>query len=156
LSYSIAQRPKDLTSREETEEGNEVNLKIVTQQFGELEFDENIVYHFQDGLPGFEELREFVIISDQDTEPLKWLLSIQDPDVGFPILEMSLIKPELYNEISDVNIETCTVFGIVTLNHEPKPATVNLKAPVIVNNSTKSGKQIIINSDKYSTDFEIR
>ena len=143
-----------------------MKLKLTTRQFGELEFDEDIVYHFPDGLPGFEELNNFIIISDNDTEPLKWLLSIEDPDVGFPILELSLIVPELYKEISSlsffekgeskINFSVSTLFGVITLHRDPEPATINLKAPIIVNNTAKSGRQLVLNSDKYSTEYQIK
>jgi flagellar assembly factor FliW len=51
-------------------------MKIATLRFGELDFEENVVYHFPDGLPGFEELHDFIMMNDNDSEPLKWLLSL--------------------------------------------------------------------------------
>lgn len=133
-----------------------MKVKLATRQFGELEFEEKIVYRFPDGLPGFEDLHNFIIISENDTEPLKWLLSIEVPDIGFPILEMSLIMPELRKELPAEYLSACTMFGVVTLNRDPKPATINLKAPIVVNNAAKSGKQVLLNSDKYSTEYKIK
>jgi len=143
-----------------------VKYKIKTRQFGELEFDEDVVYHFPDGLPGFEELNNFVIIEDNDTKPLKWLLSIEDPDVGFPILEIILIMPELCKEIpslfqvemdkTKLDFSSSTVFGVITLHRDTEPATINLKAPIIIDNAAKLGRQLILNSDKYSTEHQIK
>lgn len=139
MSYSIAQRKTD------------VKVNLNTRQFGELEFDDSIVYHFPNGLLGFEELHKFIVINDKETEPLRWLLSIEDPDIGFPILEIAQIAPEVNKEISADTLNSLATFVVVTLNRSPEPMTVNLRAPVVLNNAAKTGKQVVLNSDKYST-----
>ncbi len=128
-----------------------MKVKLNTRLFGELEFDEAIVYHFPNGLPGFEELRRFVVITDKDTDPLRWLLSVEEPNIGFPILEIGRVAPELTKEMSSDELKSSSIFIVVTLSRDPEPMTVNLKAPVILNNAERTGKQIVINSDKYST-----
>ena len=47
---------------------------------------QNII-HFDEGILGFDELREFVIISEEETEPFKWLISMEEPNIGFPIVD---------------------------------------------------------------------
>jgi flagellar assembly factor FliW len=131
-----------------------VKSKLVTKQFGELEFDESIVYHFPNGIPGFEELHNFIIIDDQDTEPLRWLLSTDDSNVGLALLEASLVAPEIYKELSAEDGST-TAFVVVVLRRDPEPITANLKAPIVLNHAAKSGKQIVLNSDRYSTEYKI-
>ena len=128
-----------------------MKMKLSTRQFGELEFDEAIVYHFSNGLPGFEELRRFIVINDKDTDPLRWLLSVEEPNIGFPILEIAQVAPELAEEMPPDELNSSATFVVVTLNHDSDPMTVNLKAPVVLNNATRTGKQIVINSEKYST-----
>jgi len=132
-----------------------VKSKLTTRQFGELEFDESIVYHFPNGLPGFEELHDFIIIDDKDTEPLRWLLSKDEPNVGFALLEAALVAPQLYNELSPEERTSSVMFTVVVLRRDPEPITVNLKAPIVINHSAKSGKQVVLNSDKYSTEHKI-
>ena len=144
-----------LTAVRRIEEKIDVKMKLMTRQFGELEFDESIVYHFPYGLFGFEELHDYIIIDDKDTEPLRWLLSIEDPDVGFAILNVSFIAPELLDEVSPEELALSTLFVVVTLHRDPDPITVNLKAPVVINNATKTGKQVVLNSDKYSTEYKV-
>ncbi len=133
----------------------EVKVNLNTRLFGELEFDESIVYHFSNGLPGFEELHKFIIIDDKDNKPLRWLLSVEDPNIGFPVLEITQIAPELSREVSTEELNSSTAFVIVTLHRDPEPMTVNLKAPVVLNNAVKTGRQVVLNSDKYSTKHKI-
>ncbi len=129
-------------------------MKLVTRQFGELEFDEGIVYTFPNGLPGFEELHKFIIIDEKDTEPLKWLLSVEDPNVGLGILDASLLVPEIYGELPPED-RNSSVFVVVVLRRDPQPITANLKAPILLNDATRQGKQIVLNSDRFSTAYKI-
>jgi flagellar assembly factor FliW len=146
LSYS--------TARQKTEENIEVKSRLVTRQFGELEFDESIVYHFPNGLPGFEELHDYIVIDDKDTEPLRWLLSTEDPNVGLGILEASLIAPEIYGELPPED-RSSTAFVVVVLRRDPDPITANLKAPILLDHASKSGRQVVLNSEKFSTEHRI-
>ncbi len=129
-------------------------MKLVTRQFGELEFDESIIYHFPNGLPGFEELHNFIIIDEKDTEPLRWLLSVDDPNIGFALLEASLVAPDIYRELPSEE-KSSMAFVVVVLRRNPDPTTANLKAPIILNEATRTGKQVVLNSDRFSTQYKI-
>lgn len=129
-------------------------MKLVTRQFGELEFDENIIYHFPNGLPGFEEFHNFIIIDETDTEPLRWLLSVDDPNIGLPLLEASLIAPDIYRELPPEEQFT-SAFVVVVLRRNPEPTTVNLKAPIVLDDAARTGRQVVLNSDRFSTQYEI-
>ena len=147
MSYSTAQR--------RTEEETTTKMKLVTRHFGELEFDESIVYHFPNGLFGFEELHDFIIIDDKDTEPLRWLLSVEDPTVGFAVVDATHLAPELYGELAADERNSSSMFVVLVLRRDPEPITANLKAPIVLNNGNKFGKQLVLNSDKYLTDYKI-
>ncbi|MFN3782156.1 MAG: flagellar assembly protein FliW, partial [Candidatus Kapaibacteriota bacterium] len=60
---------------------NEKQLKekrvIKTLQFGELEIEPQHIFYFENGILGFEDLHEFVLIADEETLPFKWLISIE-------------------------------------------------------------------------------
>lgn len=154
MSYSTASRPNDPALREKTEENVEVKMKLATRQFGELEFDESIIYHFPNGLPGFEELHNFIIIDEKETEPLRWLLSVDDPNIGFALLEASLVAPDIYRELPPEE-KSSLAFVVVVLRRSPDTTTANLKAPVVLNDASRTGKQIVLNSDKFSTQYKI-
>lgn len=53
------------------------------------------------------------------------------------------------------SVENNEAFGIVILNRNPKDVKVNLKAPVYINQDSKSGFQKIIDSDKYPIDYNL-
>jgi len=125
-------------------------MKISTRQFGDLEFDENIIITFPEGLIGFEQYQRFIIVNDEDSEPFRWLISIEDADIGFPLIEPSLVYPDYQPDIP-LSPEEVSLFSIVTLNPELNRITVNLKGPIVIHNNTMTGKQVVLASDQYST-----
>lgn len=125
--------------------------KIMTSQFGEIEYSDDLVYHFQSGPAGFEELHDFIIINDEESAPLHWLLSVEDPNVGFAVVEASLVAPEIYSEVAPEERENAVLFVIVILRQPPEQVTVNLKAPILVRKDKRIASQVILNSERYST-----
>ena len=59
-------------------------MKFTNRQFGELEFDDDHVVTFPVGLIGFERHRKFLIVDDVDSEPFRWLVSLEDGDRASP------------------------------------------------------------------------
>jgi flagellar assembly factor FliW len=128
--------------------------KIITLHFGEIEVSQEYIFHFPEGILGFEYLRDFVLISEEETVPFKWLVSIEEPHIGFPLLSPWLIDLD-YNPGKNFDNDKLVFFCIVTLEDENHQMTINLKAPVILNSDTLNGEQIILTTDKYSTNFVI-
>ena len=51
--------------------------------------------------------------------------------------------------------ENFEAFAIVTLNSDPLKMTVNLKAPVYINQNDKLGVQKIVDTDKYPVHYNL-
>ena len=67
-------------------------MKLHTKNFGLLEIEEEKIIAFPEGIPGFEEEKEFVIINNEDEEnPFCWLQSVNNPDLAFVITTPFLI-----------------------------------------------------------------
>jgi len=138
------------------------SMKLVTQQFGELEVSEEQIIHFPNGIIGFEDCKKFVIINDEDFEPFRWLISLDKKEFGFPILNPFLILDDYKKEFppslakklqsEDVPLE---VFCVVTLKGENNNVTINLKGPILIDYEKKEGKQIILTSDELSVSYPI-
>jgi len=125
-------------------------MKIRNSQFGEIEFDDRIIISFPEGIIGFEELKRFIIVEDEDFKPFRWLISVDEPEIGFAIIEPSLVAEDYYNRAGfDQKIHV--VFAIVTLNKDVSKISVNLKAPIVIDRVKNLGKQVILEN----SDFEI-
>lgn len=130
------------------------STKINSSNFGELEIQPNNIFYFENGLLGFETLNNFVLITDDDIVPFKWLMSIEEPEIMFPLISPFFIEAE-YNAGKNVDLERYVLFCIVTFNDGKGNITANLKAPVILDSTNLTGEQIIIISDKYNVDHII-
>jgi len=125
-------------------------ITINTHQFGEISIDVANIFHFSNGLLGFEDLKQFILISDEQTEPFKWLISVEEPNIGFPILSPFYVDFD-YNIGKEIDLENNVLFVIVTLQDENKNISANLKAPIILNLQMMTGEQLLIPFEKYST-----
>ena len=133
--------------------GKEARL-IQTNQFGELEVEQRHIFIFGEGVLGFEHLREFVLINEEETAPFRWLISLEEPNIGFPLLSPWHIDLS-YKPGKDIDLNKQVVMVIITLENENGKMTANMKAPIVFDVEKQLGKQIILTSDKYSPNFEM-
>lgn len=137
-----------------TEKKNTKAKHIRTLQFGELDIEAKYIFNFKDGLLGFEELSEFVLISEEETVPFRWLISIEQPAIGFPLLNPWLLDAN-YEPGMKIDMNKDVLMVVVTLEDEKGLMTANMKAPIIFDIANLTGKQLILTSDKYSTNYVI-
>ena len=115
---------------------------------------------------GFPFLQKFTLIFDEEKEKkaasIMWLQSMDEGEVAFPVMQPNEIKPdynptvndEMLAPLGDLNEENTYVLVTVTAAAEAKEATVNLKAPIVINTDTKKGCQIIVEDD-YPVKFNL-
>ncbi|NMA85629.1 MAG: flagellar assembly protein FliW [Epulopiscium sp.] len=132
-------------------------MKFQTSHHGIREYDESEVITFKKGLPGFEGLSKFILFPVEENEVFNILHSIEDPEVGLVTISPFSIDKEYEIELKDGLIkrlkiekpDDVLIQTTVTLNSKLENITVNMKAPIVINISTKSGEQIILDNDKY-------
>ena len=133
---------------------NETQI-INSSYFGELEILAENIFYFDNGILGFEMLNNFVLITDDEFAPFKWLVSIEEPEIMFPVISPWFIVPE-YSPGKDIDTEKQILFCIVTLNDGHGNITANMKAPVALNATELTGEQIILPYEKYNVSHIIK
>ncbi len=123
-------------------------MKLQTYQFGEVEFDDGSVLSFTEGIIGFESLTKYILLS-QDDGLFHWLTSVEEPEIVFPLIPARLLMKE-YDQTVDFE-----AFGIVKFDKNPANITVNLKAPVYVSQTKKTGFQKIFDTENYPMDYKL-
>ncbi len=131
---------------------NSKNIEINTLQFGKLEVNSQNVFLFKDGILGFEDLRDFVLVNAEETAPFKWLISVESPEIGFPLISPWLIDLS-YAPGKNLDLSKEVPMVVITLGDESGKMTANLKAPIILDVEEQLGSQIILPTDKYSTNY---
>lgn len=135
-------------------------MKLTTKHFGEIEIDNKKIINFIDGIPGFDEHKQFVIIDNQDEDiPFKWLQSIDEPELAFVIIDPFIFKDDYEFDIPKHITEKLKikeekdvlVYTIVVIPEDITQMTANLLGPVIINTNEMLGKQIVLEDNRYTT-----
>lgn len=137
-------------------------MKVLTRDFGEIEADQKNIIKFKNGLPGFEELKKFVIIPLSDDSPFMVVQSLDEVEVAFTVIEPGNFMSDYKFEISDniekeleiSSIEDVLVLNIITLQEKLKEITVNLSAPLVININKNLGRQVILDDKRYELKYK--
>lgn len=138
-------------------------MKVRTTRFGELEVDEEAIIRFPEGIPGFAEMKRFVLVPHPGGGPFMWLQSADSPELAFAVLEPSTFRPdyevvlgaeeaaaiELTDE-ADALVLVITGFG-----KDGAAVTANLAAPLVINRRARLGKQFILEREDYGLRHDV-
>lgn len=129
-------------------------MNINTTRFGEIDIDENKIITFPNGIPGFADLKRYVLIDYKD--PIQWLHAVDDSDVAFIVVNPFVIFPDYSVNIQD-DIESLleirdpkdiVILAILTARNSG--ITANLKGPLVMNSMNFKAVQILLDDEKYS------
>lgn len=135
-------------------------MKIETTMFGEIETTKEQIINFIDGIPGFNDEKEFILVLNEDEEnPLNWLQSTKTPELSFVIVNPFEIYDDYDFKLPEAAIDKLkikdekdvVVWTIVVVPEDITKITTNLVGPIIINLDNMKGKQIILEDDRYST-----
>lgn len=132
-------------------------MELVTRYHGVKVYREEDIIVFKKGLPGFKELRDFIIFPLESNEVFSILHSIENIEVGLVLVSPYTVAQDYEFKIPDAfaselqiaKQEEVLVFTTVTLSSNIENMTTNLKAPIIINIKEKLGEQLILDNDKY-------
>ncbi len=140
-------------------------MKINTRMFGEIDIDEEKIINFDLGIIGFDFLKKFTLIHDEEEEDnsVIWLQSLDEPDFAMPVMNPLLamdgynpsVEDELFKNIGETTEDDIIVFVTLTVPADITKMTVNLKAPIIINANTKKGCQIIVEESEYIVKYPV-
>ena len=147
------QDASSLSTRTQSNDKRDTRL-LQTYQFGDIFVEQEHIFTFAEGIFGFEDHREFVLISEESTEPLNWLLSVDNPSIGFPVVNPLLLDINYRVPESMLDKDTA-IFVIVTLANRDGAMSANMKAPVFLHAATQQGKQVILSTERYSPEYII-
>jgi flagellar assembly factor FliW len=134
--------------------------------FGTIEYTDEQVVEFPQGLPAFEDETRFLAHERLETRPVIYLQSLTTPNLCFITLPVETVAPgyQVFLSVDDRRAldldETrqplapaeVLCLGIVTIapsESKPQP-TVNLLAPVIIHRETRKAVQAIQTEGGYS------
>ncbi len=131
---------------------------IEAVQFGHIEIEEDQIFIFKQGIPGFTKYTRFAVIEVEDT-PFSYLQSTEEGKLAFLLVDPFSFHPKYEfdlplsaaEELQVDSLEQVMVRSIVTVKENLETATMNLVAPIVINTDMKTGKQVILPSTNYTT-----
>lgn len=133
-------------------------MKMNTSRFGEIEINEDLIFEFESPIIGYNEYSKYMLIEHDENSCFKWLQSLDDPDLAFPVTSTTFFGIEYNFEIPDENaekiglekVEDLLVLNIASIpTNNPKNTTINLRAPIIVNMTNLKAMQMILENDSF-------
>ncbi|GED67576.1 flagellar assembly factor FliW [Brevibacillus reuszeri] len=111
---------------------------------------------FEDGIPGFSHLQFFQLMQEEES-PFYLIQSTEEKDVGFLVVNPFSFYPDYKFTLPEVSQDalhleeesSVAIFSIVTIRGKNE-ATINLKAPIVINLTNRMSKQVILQEDSYS------
>ncbi len=130
-------------------------MKINSPRFGEIKCPKDKIIYFVIPILGFPNSKRYIILEHDKECDFKWLLSIDEPEIAFVIIDPTLLFSDyplvvfekysnLFSELEIKDINDLSIINIVTIPPDPTQATVNLLAPIVVNSKTFKAKQVIL------------
>jgi len=125
---------------------------IKTTRFGLVELNSEDILIFHEGLLGFRDLRQFVMLDDPNDDIFAWLQSCELPSIAFPVLEPELFGHIYTADLNKTDLESLkmqageppTFFSIITIPDDPTQMTANIKAPIVINLKKKIARQCVL------------
>ena len=134
-------------------------MNITGTRFGTIEYTEEDLIAFADGLIGFPAMTDFLLLHHKPESPFRWLQSLQEPAVAFLVTQPQGFVPEYLPEISDEDAARLKIDAekpalLLTTaaipKGEPKDMTLNLAAPIVINADARIGRQVVLDDNLYT------
>jgi flagellar assembly factor FliW len=133
-------------------------VRVATARFGELEVDEERVLTFPDGLAGFSGAKRFTLVEVPGNEAFLWLQSLDDPALAFLSTIPWPFFPDYEPEVPESDQELLAladptdalVLCLLTVRRDEGEVTANLLGPLVVNQRTRTGRQVVLADSKHA------
>jgi flagellar assembly factor FliW len=139
-------------------------MEIKTTRFGNIEIEESKIIFFKKSVLGFPNDNRFILIPHKEGSYFFWLQSIDTPALAFPALSPAVfasdygftVDDETQNTLEIHKSEDVEILVIITIPPEnPKNATANLLAPVIINIKNNFAAQLVLDPNIFPLSFPI-
>ncbi len=127
------------------------NKKIIMSRLGEREISLEKVIHFPQGLVGYTDQHDFVLLEIKEGAPFLLLQSMNQPDLGFLVADPFSFVSD-YTIQADMRAEKTLkatsqkdLAVLVTVSippGKPEETTLNLTGPILINHAERLGLQV--------------
>ena len=135
---------------------------IELPRFGSCTYSEADIFVFPWGLPGFDDLRAFIVLQLETQDQIMWLQSLDDLSIALPLGDPFTFFPDYDPKLPNfaqlsLNLEQPEDFLIlaVMVGTDGGPTFMNLMAPLIMNLKLRIARQVPLEGSQYTVAMEI-
>ena len=122
-------------------------------------YAEDSIVRFAEGLIGFSDCKSFVLMENEGIAPFRRVQSTERADVGFLVLDptivvknfLSLVPEREWQSLGLEDSAAKLAFVICIIGPTPAESTGNLQAPLIINYTKMTGRQVILTDSGFSS-----
>jgi flagellar assembly factor FliW len=135
------------------------SLALDNTRIGSLQFAENQIITFAQGILGFNDYHRYVLLARPETAPMALLQCVDQPDLAFLVTDPTSLVTQInlgrlnstLHELDAQGPDDLQVLVTLTIPAgRPTEATANLVSPILINRRTQLGKQVILENQTYS------
>lgn len=133
-------------------------MRFQTKYFGQIECQEEDKIHFPEGLFGFEEEKEFLLLPFEGGEgALLCFQSAATPGLAFVAMNPFSLKPDYAPALTSRELEVMGVqhseelcfYTLCVVRSPVAESTVNLRCPIVINDRSRQAMQVILEDSGY-------
>lgn len=129
--------------------------------------DENIaksdILHFPEGIPGFEDIKDYVLLADEDVSFIMTLQSTTTKHPSFVVVDPYCVLTDYKPLLSEADqkffkvthTEELKFLLIAILTDNIEDSVINLKSPIAIHPEKNSAKQVILENSNYPIRFHL-
>jgi flagellar assembly factor FliW len=131
------------------------SISLLHTRFGTIEYTDEDVFTFPEGIIGFPEERRFLLITTSERSTFRWLQSLDTPGLAFLVTDPGVFVSD-YEPSVEARREG--LLALATVSIPPGKAhemTLNLAGPITIDPATRNGHQIVLDSEAYTTKHRV-
>ena len=128
-------------------------MEVHTLRFGTVEIESDDTLHFPAGLLGLEDCRDWAVLTDPTCTAVAWLQSIDRPEVALAVVSPRRFVSDYQmrvarRELEPLALDSPEAAGVLAIvGKTDRAMTLNLKAPLVINLQTRTGRQVMTNGE---------
>jgi flagellar assembly factor FliW len=137
---------------------NLMQAAIESQSQPVLNYRDEDIITFEEGLVGFPSCKRFVLMENENLAPFRILQCVDDRTVGFLVLDPTMIIKNYHRSIPSAEWRSLGLsdpahrlsLTISVIGQTPDQCSANLRAPLLINARKMVGKQLILVKSRFS------
>lgn len=128
-------------------------MEVHSTRFGRIEFAGDDAVSFPEGLFGFPDARQWVLLADPENEALAWLQSTTRPELAVAVVSPRRFVPRYQlrvcrRELEPLGIEDLgSACVLAVISRSEGGLSLNLQAPLVLDVDRRVGRQVIANGN---------